>query len=34
MEEMCENMILNRMDVRLCPEELLNPEVDLPDYFD
>ena len=34
LEETVENMILNRIDVRPFGAELLNPEVDLEDFFD
>ncbi|KAK6616963.1 hypothetical protein RUM43_014933 [Polyplax serrata] len=34
LEEMCENLILNQLDVTPFGEELLNPDVDIEDYFD
>lgn len=34
LEEMCENLILNQLDVSHLGEDLLNPDVDIEDYFD
>lgn len=34
LEEMCENLILNQLDVSHLGEDLLNPDVDVDDYFD
>lgn len=33
-EEMCENLILNKLDVTDIENDLLNPDVDIDDYFD
>lgn len=32
--EMCENLILNRIDVTDLMDDLLNPDIDIEDYFD
>lgn len=34
LEEMCENLILNQLDVSIYGEDLLNPDIDIDDYFD
>lgn len=34
LEETFENLILNQMDLTLYGEELLNPDIDIEDYFD
>nr|BAN20931.1 conserved hypothetical protein [Riptortus pedestris] len=34
LEEMCENLILNQLDLTPFGEELLNPDIDIDDYFD
>lgn len=34
MEETFENLILNQMDLTEYGEDLLNPDVDVEDYFD
>ncbi len=34
LEEMCENLILNQIDISAFGEELLNPNIDIEDYFD
>ncbi|XP_047116793.1 pyridine nucleotide-disulfide oxidoreductase domain-containing protein 1 [Schistocerca piceifrons] len=34
LEEMCENLILNQLDVSVYGEDLLNPDIDIEDYFD
>lgn len=34
LEETFENLILNQMDLTLYGEELLNPNIDIEDYFD
>ncbi|EFN88099.1 Pyridine nucleotide-disulfide oxidoreductase domain-containing protein 1 [Harpegnathos saltator] len=34
LEEMCENLILNQLDLSMYGEELLNPDIDIEDYFD
>lgn len=34
LEEMCENLILNQLDLSAYGEELLNPNIDIEDYFD
>lgn len=34
LEEMCENLILNQLDLRIYGEDLLNPDIDIEDYFD
>lgn len=34
LEETFENLILNRMDLTAYGEELLNPDIDIEDYFD
>lgn len=34
LEEMCENLILNQLDLSVYGEELLNPDIDIEDYFD
>ncbi|XP_034951048.1 pyridine nucleotide-disulfide oxidoreductase domain-containing protein 1 [Chelonus insularis] len=34
LEEMCENLILNQLDVSIYGEDLLNPNIDIEDYFD
>lgn len=34
LEEMCENLILNQLDVSEFGEDLLNPNIDIEDYFD
>ncbi|XP_014247892.1 pyridine nucleotide-disulfide oxidoreductase domain-containing protein 1 [Cimex lectularius] len=33
-EEMCENLILNQLDLTVFGSELLNPDIDIDDYFD
>lgn len=33
-EEMCENLILNQLDLSMYGEDLLNPDIDIEDYFD
>lgn len=34
LEETFENLILNQMDLTLYGEDLLNPNIDIEDYFD
>lgn len=34
LEETFENLILNQMDLTVYGEELLNPDIDIEDYFD
>ncbi|KFB39485.1 AGAP008042-PA-like protein [Anopheles sinensis] len=34
LEETCENLILNQLDLSPYGEELLNPDIDIEDYFD
>lgn len=34
LEEMCENLILNQLDLTPYGEDLLNPDIDIEDYFD
>lgn len=34
LEETCENLILNQIDLSLYKEDLLNPNIDIEDYFD
>lgn len=34
LEEMCENLILNQLDLTPFGEDLLNPNIDIEDYFD
>ncbi len=34
LEETFENLILNQMDLTPYGEELLNPDIDIEDYFD
>lgn len=34
LEEMCENLILNQLDLSAYGEDLLNPDIDIEDYFD
>ncbi|XP_012280693.1 pyridine nucleotide-disulfide oxidoreductase domain-containing protein 1 [Orussus abietinus] len=34
LEEMCENLILNQLDLSSYGEDLLNPDIDIEDYFD
>lgn len=34
LEEMCENLILNQLDLTPFGEDLLNPDIDIDDYFD
>ncbi|XP_015604092.1 pyridine nucleotide-disulfide oxidoreductase domain-containing protein 1 [Cephus cinctus] len=34
LEEMCENLILNGLDLSIYGEDLLNPDIDIEDYFD
>lgn len=34
LEEMCENLILNQLDLSVYGEDLLNPDIDIEDYFD
>lgn len=34
LEEMCENLILNQLDLTVYGEDLLNPDIDVEDYFD
>ncbi|KAG6803660.1 pyridine nucleotide-disulfide oxidoreductase domain-containing protein 1 [Apis mellifera caucasica] len=34
LEEMCENLILNQLDLSIYGEDLLNPAIDIEDYFD
>lgn len=34
LEETFENLILNQMDLSSYGEELLNPDIDIEDYFD
>lgn len=34
MEETFENLILNQMDLSVYGEDLLNPDIDIEDYFD
>lgn len=34
LEEMCENLILNQIDVTNLMDELLDPNIDIDDYFD
>lgn len=33
-EEMCENLILNQLDLSAIADDLLNPDIDIEDYFD
>ena len=34
LEEMCENLILNQLDLSIYGVDLLNPNIDIEDYFD
>ena len=34
LEEMCENLILNQLDLRDLKDHILNPDIDMEDYFD
>lgn len=34
LEEMCENLILNQLDISAMGEHLLDPNIDIEDYFD
>ncbi|XP_033227232.1 pyridine nucleotide-disulfide oxidoreductase domain-containing protein 1 [Belonocnema kinseyi] len=34
LEEMCENLILNQLDLSIYGADLLNPDIDIEDYFD
>lgn len=34
LEEMCENLILNQIDLSPYGEDILNPDIDIEDYFD
>ena len=34
LEEMCENLILNQLDLRDLKDQILNPDIDMEDYFD
>ena len=34
MEEIFENLILNQLDISQYGENLLNPDIDIDDYFD
>ncbi|KAK2578700.1 hypothetical protein KPH14_011667 [Odynerus spinipes] len=34
LEEMCENLILNQIDLTPYGEDILNPDIDIEDYFD
>ncbi|XP_050463153.1 pyridine nucleotide-disulfide oxidoreductase domain-containing protein 1 [Cataglyphis hispanica] len=34
LEEMCENLILDQLDLSIYGEDLLNPNIDIEDYFD
>lgn len=34
LEETLENLILNQIDVSSLGEDLLNPDIDIEDYFD
>lgn len=34
MEETFENLILNQLDITRFGEDLLNPDIDIDDYFD
>ncbi|RZF37930.1 hypothetical protein LSTR_LSTR005430 [Laodelphax striatellus] len=34
LEEMCENLILNQLDLTNLENDLLNPDIDMDDYFD
>lgn len=34
MEETFENLILNQLDISRFGEDLLNPDIDIDDYFD
>jgi hypothetical protein len=34
MEETFENLILNQLDISRYGENLLNPDIDIDDYFD
>lgn len=34
LEETCENLILNEIDLSMYKEDLLNPDIDIEDYFD
>lgn len=34
LEEMCENLILNKLDLTVYGQDLLNPDIDIEDYFD
>lgn len=31
---MCENLILNQLDLRDLKDHILNPDIDMEDYFD
>ncbi|CAL7943251.1 unnamed protein product [Xylocopa violacea] len=34
LEEMCENLILDQLDLSIYGDDLLNPDIDIEDYFD
>ncbi|XP_050677087.1 pyridine nucleotide-disulfide oxidoreductase domain-containing protein 1 [Leptidea sinapis] len=34
LEEMCENLILDQIDLTLFGDDILNPDIDIDDYFD
>lgn len=34
LEEVCENLILNQIDLTPFGEDILNPDIDIEDYFD
>jgi len=34
LEEVCENLILNGLDISGVGVDILNPEIDIADYFD
>ncbi|KAF9809956.1 hypothetical protein SFRURICE_002186 [Spodoptera frugiperda] len=34
LEEMCENLILDQLDLTPLVDDILNPDIDIDDYFD
>ncbi len=34
LEEVMENLILNQLDISQIKDDLLNPDIDIEDYFD
>jgi len=34
LEETCENLVLNQLDLTPFGEDILNPDIDIEDYFD